>query len=197
MLLDELKNYKIYLASKSPRRRELLSDMGIEYELISTDVDESYDPSLYPAEVVQHLSRLKLSAINMTQYPANTIFIACDTVVVIDGKIIGKPKDNEEALQMLRQLSGQTHLVFSGLTVATPERMLTDFRSSGVTFVNLSDEELQYYVEHYRPLDKAGAYGIQEWIGYIGIQSIHGSFYNVMGLPTCLLWEMLQNIIRK
>ena len=197
MLLDELKNYKIYLASKSPRRRELLSDMGIEYELISSEVEESYDPSLYPAEVVQYLSKLKLSAIDMTRYPANTIFIACDTIVVADGNIIGKPKDNDEALLMLRQLSGETHVVYSGLTVATPDRMLTDFRSSGVTFVELSDEELRYYVEHYRPLDKAGAYGIQEWIGCIGIQAIHGSFYNVMGLPTCLLWEMLQNIIRK
>lgn len=195
MLLDELKNYKIYLASKSPRRRELLSDMGIGYELLSTDVEEYFDPSLSPAEVVQYLSKLKLSTIDMSRYPANTIFIACDTIVVVDGKIIGKPKDGEEALSMLRQLSGHTHAVLSGLTVATPARMLTDYRTTDVTFAELPDGELRYYVEHYRPLDKAGAYGVQEWIGCVGIKSITGSFYNVMGLPTRLLWEMLEELV--
>ncbi len=192
MLLDELKNYKIYLASKSPRRRELLTDMGIDFEVFSTEVEESYDPSLSPAEVVQYLSRLKLSTIDLSQYPANTIFIACDTIVVIDGHIIGKPKDDEEAMAMLRQLSGHTHTVLSGLTVATPARMLTDYRSTEVTFADLSDSEMQYYVQQYKPLDKAGAYGVQEWIGCVGIKSITGSFYNVMGLPTRLLWELLQ-----
>lgn len=195
MLLDELKNYKIYLASKSPRRRELLSDMGIRYELFSTDVEESYDPTLPPSEVVQYLSKLKLSTIDMSQYPANTIFIACDTIVVVDGKIIGKPKDHAEALFMLRQLSGHTHKVLSGLTVATPVRMLTDYRATDVTFAELPDSELRYYVEQYQPLDKAGAYGVQEWIGCVGIKSITGSFYNVMGLPTRLLWEMLKELI--
>ena len=197
MLLDELKNYKIYLASKSPRRRELLADMGIDYELLATEVEESYDPSMHPAEVVQYLSRLKLSAVDFAQYPANTIFIACDTIVVMDGRILGKPKDDEEALQMLRQLSGHTHTVLSGLTVATPNHSLTDYRSTEVTFAELSDGELRYYVEHYRPLDKAGAYGVQEWIGCVGISSIQGSFYNVMGLPTRLLWEMLGKIINQ
>jgi septum formation protein len=197
MLLDELKNYKIYLASKSPRRRELLADMGIDYELLSAEVEESYDPSMHPAEVVQYLSRLKLSAVDFAQYPANTIFIACDTIVVMDGRILGKPKDDEEALQMLRQLSGHTHTVLSGLTVATPNHSLTDYRSTEVTFAELSDGELRYYVEHYRPLDKAGAYGVQEWIGCVGISSIQGSFYNVMGLPTRLLWEMLGKIINQ
>ena len=195
MLLDELKNYKIYLASKSPRRRELLADMWIDYELLATEVEESYDPLMPPAEVVQYLSRLKLSAVDFAQYPANTIFIACDTIVVVDGKIIGKPKDSGEALSMLRQLSGHTHAVLSGLTVATPARMLTDYRTTDVTFAELPDGELRYYVEHYRPLDKAGAYGVQEWIGCVGIKSITGSFYNVMGLPTRLLWEMLAKII--
>ena len=194
MLLDELKNYKIYLASKSPRRRELLSGMGIDYELISTDVEESYDPSLPPAEVVQYLSKLKLSPIDMSSYPAKTIFIACDTIVVIDGKIIGKPADDTEAMNMLRQLSGHTHTVYSGLTLATPSQTLTDYRATEVTFADLSEEEMRHYVQQYRPLDKAGAYGVQEWIGYVGIKAIKGSFYNVMGLPTRLLWEMLTTI---
>ena len=195
MLLDELKNYKIYLASKSPRRRELLADMGIDYELLSAEVEESYDPSMPPAEVVQYLSRLKLSAVDFSQYPANTIFITCDTIVVADGQILGKPKDDEEALQMLRQLSGHTHKVLSGLTVATPARMLTDYRSSEVVFAELSEAEIEYYVRQYRPLDKAGAYGVQEWIGCVGISSINGSFYNVMGLPTRLLWMMLEKLV--
>lgn len=195
MLLDELKNYKIYLASKSPRRRELLADMGIDYELLSAEVEESYDPSMPPADVVQYLSRLKLSAVDFSQYPANTIFITCDTIVVADGRILGKPKDDEEALQMLRQLSGHTHTVLSGLTVATPARMLTDYRSSEVVFAELSEAEIEYYVRQYRPLDKAGAYGVQEWIGCVGISSINGSFYNVMGLPTRLLWMMLEKLV--
>lgn len=195
MLLDELKNYKIYLASKSPRRRELLADMGIDYELLSAEVEESYDPSMPPAEVVQYLSRLKLSAVDFSQYPANTIFITCDTIVVANGQILGKPKDDEEALQMLRQLSGHTHTVLSGLTVATPARMLTDYRSSEVVFAELSEAEIEYYVRQYRPLDKAGAYGVQEWIGCVGISSINGSFYNVMGLPTRLLWMMLEKLV--
>ena len=197
MLLDKLKNYKILLASKSPRRRELLTDMGLEFEILTTAVEESFDPSLSPAEVVQYLSQLKLSGLKMADYPANTIFIACDTIVVMDGRILGKPKDDEEALQMLRQLSGHTHTVLSGLTVATPQKMLTDYRSTEVTFAELSEEEIRYYEQHYCPLDKAGAYGVQEWIGCVGIKSIHGSFYNVMGLPTRLLWEMLEKLVGK
>ncbi len=195
MLLDKLNDYKIFLASKSPRRRELLTGMGIKYEIISTDVEETYDLSLSPAEVVQFLSRLKLSPINMSQYPDHTIFITCDTIVVLDGEIIGKPKDVAEAEAMVRALSGHTHTVLSGLTVATPKQTITDYRASEVTFDKLSDEEVRYYIQKYRPLDKAGAYGVQEWIGYMGIKSIKGSFYNVMGLPTRLLWEMLSQIV--
>lgn len=197
MILEKLKNYKIFLASKSPRRRELLQDMGISYETISTDVEEKFDAALSPEEVVMYLSRLKLSPIDMVQYPDNTIFIACDTIVVMNGQILGKPKDSEEAMQMVRALSGRTHLVYSGMTVATPKQTLTDFRATAVTFAELSEEEIEYYVRQYQPLDKAGAYGVQEWIGCVGIQSIHGSFYNVMGLPTRLLWDMLKQIVRQ
>lgn len=196
MLLEKLENYNIFLASKSPRRRELLQDMGISYEIISTDVEEDFNPSLSPEEVVMFLSKLKLSPINMSQYPDNTIFIACDTIVVMDGQILGKPKNSEEAVRMVRALSGRTHVVYSGLTVATPQRTLTDYRATDVSFEELSEEEIEYYVRKYRPLDKAGAYGVQEWIGCMGIKSIEGSFYNVMGLPTCLLWDMLKQVVR-
>ncbi|MCQ2283710.1 MAG: Maf family nucleotide pyrophosphatase [Bacteroidales bacterium] len=194
MLLDTLQNYKILLASKSPRRRELMRDMGLDFEIISTNVEEDYDPSWSSEEVVQYLSRLKLSPIDMTAYRQNTIFVACDTIVVADDKIMGKPKDEAEAMDMLRTLSGRTHRVLSGLTVATPQKSLTDYRLSEVTFDKLSEEEMTYYVRQYRPLDKAGAYGVQEWIGCVGIKSIKGSFYNVMGLPTRLLWQMLKEV---
>lgn len=197
MLLDTLQNYRILLASKSPRRRELMQDMNISFEVISTDVEENFDPALPPEEVVKYLSQLKLSPLDMSQYPDNTIFVACDTIVVIDGKIIGKPKSEEEAMAMLRSLSGHTHHVLSGLTVATPQRSLTDFRDSEVVFDELTEEEMTYYVQHFRPLDKAGAYGVQEWIGCVGIRSINGSFYNVMGLPTRLLWRMLKELVRE
>lgn len=195
MLLDTLQNYRILLASKSPRRRELMQDMNIPFEIISTDVEEDFDPALPPEEVVKYLSQLKLSPLDMTQYSDNTIFIACDTIVVIDGKIIGKPKSEDEAMEMLRTLSGHAHRVLSGLTVATPQRALTDYRASEVVFDDLTEEEMAYYVRQFRPLDKAGAYGVQEWIGCVGIRSINGSFYNVMGLPTRLLWQMLKELV--
>ena len=194
MLLDELNKRKIFLASKSPRRRELLSGMGVEFEVMSTDVEETYDPSWRPEQIVMHLSKLKLSPIDMAQYDPNTIFITCDTIVVVDGQIIGKPKDAEDATRMLRMLSGNTHTVYSGLTVATPQRQLTDYRSTEVVFETLSDDMIQYYIDTYKPFDKAGSYGVQEWIGRVGIREVHGSFYNVMGLPTRLLWQLLEKI---
>lgn len=195
MLLEELKNRKVILASQSPRRRELLAGMGVEFEVMKTDVEETYDPSWSPEEIVMHLSKLKLSPIDMSQYPSNTIFITCDTIVVVNGQIIGKPKDEADAKRMLRMLSGNTHTVYSGLTVATPQKQLTDYRSTDVVFETLSDEMIQYYIDTYKPFDKAGSYGVQEWIGRVGIREVRGSFYNVMGLPTRLLWQMLEQIV--
>jgi len=194
MLLTELRQYKIFLASKSPRRRELLAGMGVDFEVMTTDVEETYDSSWSPEKIVMHLSKLKLSPIDMSQYAPKTIFITCDTIVVVNGKIIGKPKDEADAKRMLRMLSGNTHTVYSGLTVATPQKQLTDFRATDVVFETLSDDMIQYYIDTYRPYDKAGSYGVQEWIGRVGIREVHGSFYNVMGLPTRLLWQMLEAI---
>ena len=195
MLLEELKNRKVILASQSPRRRELLAGMGVEFDVMKTDVEETYDPSWSPEEIVMHLSKLKLSPIDMSQYPSNTIFITCDTIVVVNGQIIGKPKDEADAKRMLRMLSGNTHTVYSGLTVATPQKQLTDYRSTDVIFETLSDEMIQYYIDTYKPFDKAGSYGVQEWIGRVGIREVRGSFYNVMGLPTRLLWQMLEQLV--
>lgn len=194
MLLEELKKRKVILASQSPRRRELLAGMGIDFDVLTTDVEETYAPSWSPEQIVMHLSKLKLSPIDMAQYDPQTIFIACDTIVVVNGQIIGKPKDRADAERMLKMLSGNSHTVYSGLTVATPRKTLTDYRATEVFFDNLSDEIIQYYIDTYKPFDKAGSYGVQEWIGRVGIREIHGSFYNVMGLPTRLLWQMLSDI---
>lgn len=194
MLLDILKNHKVYLCSKSPRRHELLAGMGIDFEYLPTNVVEKHPDTNNPVEVAEYLSQLKLSPINMEDYPKNTIFIACDTIVVLGNEILEKPKDEADAMTMIRELSGKSHTVISGLTVATPERSITSHRKTEVRFSQLSDEEIRYYVQQYKPYDKAGAYGVQEWIGYIGIEAINGSFYNVMGLPTKLLWEMLKEV---
>lgn len=194
MLFDKLKDYKVYLCSKSPRRHELLAGMGIDFEYLPTNVVEKHPDTDNPVEVAEYLSQLKLSPVKMEDYPKNTIFIACDTIVVLGNEILEKPKDEADAMTMIRELSSKSHTVISGLTVATPERNITSHRKTEVRFSQLSDEEIRYYVQQYKPYDKAGAYGVQEWIGYIGIEAINGSFYNVMGLPTKLLWEMLKEV---
>lgn len=196
MLIGKLKSYKIYLASQSPRRHQLLTGMEIDFDHLPLDVEESYPDGLSPVEVAEYLSCLKLSPINRESFPEKTIFIACDTIVVLEGKIIGKPIDESDAIRILQNLSGQQHTVISGLTVATPSSMLTRSKETEVRFKRLTDEEIQYYISKYQPFDKAGAYGIQEWIGYIGIDSVKGSFYNIMGLPTGLLWDMLHEVVK-
>ena len=173
----------------------MLAGMGVRFEILNTYVEETYDSSWTPEQIVMHLSKLKLSPIDMAKYDPNTIFIACDTIVVVDGRIIGKPKDDADAVRMLNMLSGHTHTVYSGLTVATPQKQLTDYRSTEVVFDTLSDDMTQYYIDTYKPFDKAGSYGVQEWIGYVGIREVRGSYYNVMGLPTRLLWTMLERLV--
>ncbi len=195
MLLSQLSKYKVLLVSKSPRRAALLTDMDIPFEVMTADVDESYDPQLPPEQVAEYLSQVKLTGIDRGLYPENTIFITCDTIVVTDSEILGKPKDTAEAVRMLHALSGHEHRVITGVTVATPSRELTSHRVTKVHFDTLSAEEIDYYVNKYMPTDKAGAYGVQEWIGCVGITAIEGSFYNVMGLPTKLLWDMLKQIV--
>ena len=194
MLIEQLKKYKIFLASQSPRRHQLLTGMDITFEHLPLDVDEKYPAHLTPVEVAEYLSQLKLSPLIPENYPDNSIFIACDTIVVLEGKIIGKPKNEEEAMAILHQLSGKIHTVITGVTVATLSKKITSHKTTKVKFKTLSDEEIIYYINKYKPFDKAGAYGIQEWIGYIGIEYVEGSYYNIMGLPTQLLWEMLEQI---
>jgi len=165
--------------------------MGFPFEVLHTDVEETYPEHLTPIQIAEYLSQLKLTPVNFSEYAENNLFVSCDTIVVLDGMILEKPKTEAEAANMLRQLSGKTHQVISGLTVATIGKTITKHCITEVTFKSLSEEEIQYYIKHYKPFDKAGGYGIQEWIGLIGVTSIHGCFYNVMGLPTQLLAEIL------
>lgn len=198
---------KIILASNSPRRKELLSGLGLEYEVRTLPgLDESYPDGLPMEEIPQYISRKKAAAYTLGD---DELLITADTIVWLDGEVLGKPADEAEARQMLRKLSGKTHQVVTGVTIkalsnspvkgenSLPSRegWGRSFASvSHVTFAQLSDEEIDYYVTHYRPLDKAGAYGIQEWIGYIGVTSIEGSYFNVMGLPVQRLYTELKKL---
>jgi septum formation protein len=182
---------KIFLVSKSPRRKQLLEELEICFDVLHTNVDEVYPQNYSPIQIAEYLSLLKLTPINFSEYSENDLFISCDTIVVLDDIILGKPKTEAEATTMLQQLSGKTHQVISGLTVATKKKSVTKHSITEVTFKPLLQEEIQYYIDRYQPFDKAGGYGIQEWIGLIGVTSIKGCFYNVMGLPTQLLKKML------
>ena len=182
---------KIFLVSKSPRRKQLLEELGYKFDVLHTDVDEIYPEHFSPVQIAEYLSQLKLTPVNFSDYSENDIFISCDTIVVLDELILGKPSTEAETTSMLQQLSGKTHQVISGLTVSTKEKKVTKHSITEVTFKKLSEDEIQYYIERCKPFDKAGGYGIQEWIGLIGVTCIKGCFYNVMGLPTQLLREML------
>lgn len=189
-MLDNLKKYNIILASGSPRRKELLEGLGVDFRVeVVNGIEETYPHALPVAEIPVYLSRLKAHAY---QVNANDLIITADTVVILNGKVIGKPHDEAEAKRMLSELSGNVHTVVTGVTVFTADRVESIGCSSEVEFAPLSDEEIDYYVENYRPLDKAGSYGIQEWIGYMGIKGIKGSFYNVMGLPVQRLYALLK-----
>ena len=191
-MLSNLKKYHIILASKSPRRQELLRGMGVEFSIMTKETDESF-PAVMPLdEVPQYLSLQKSLAFNDDELPADYLLITSDTVVICEGEILGKPKDREDATRMLRLLSGKTHHVVTGVTVRSVEKTEAFAVRSDVTFAELDAEEIDYYIEHCKPFDKAGAYGIQEWIGYVGISGLEGSFYNVMGLPTRKLYECLR-----
>lgn len=191
-MLENLDKYDVILASKSPRRQELLAGMGVKFRVMTRDVVEDYPSSLPAVDVPAFLSRKKASAFEINELPENYLVIASDTVVIIDNQILGKPKDTDDATRMLRLLSGRTHQVVSGVTIKTKDVTETFSAVSDVTFNILNDNEIHFYIEKYRPFDKAGAYGVQEWIGYIGVSAVKGSFYNVMGLPTQMLYQTLK-----
>ena len=191
-MLSNLKNYQIILASKSPRRQELLRGMGVDFEILTKETPENYPADLPLDEVPKYLSLQKSLAFSDEELPADYLLITSDTVVICKGEILGKPKDREDAIRMLKLLSGKTHHVVTGFTVRSAQKTESFAVRSNVTFAQLDAEEIDYYIEHCKPFDKAGAYGIQEWIGYVGISGLEGSFYNVMGLPTRKLYQCLK-----
>ena len=195
LLHDKLKPYRLILASQSPRRRQLLADAGIEFELAPRfECEESFSEEMPAAEVAEYLANLKSEA-----YPEplgeKDILLTADTVVIACNRILGKPADRAEAIAMISMLSGREHEVVTGVTLRSAERVKRFSVSSKVRFRALTQEEIEYYVDTYKPFDKAGSYGIQEWIGYVGIEGIEGSFYNVMGLPVQRLYCELGEFI--
>ena len=192
-MLSNLKKYHIILASKSPRRQELLRGMGVNFEILTKETPENYPTDLPLDEVPKYLSLQKSLAFKDDELPADYLLITSDTVVICEGEILGKPKDREVAARMLELLSGKTHHVVTGVTVRSAAKTESFAVRSNVTFAELEQDEIDYYIEHCKPFDKAGAYGIQEWIGYVGISGLEGSFYNVMGLPTRKLYQCLKS----
>lgn len=188
----ETKKLKIILASASPRRKELLAGLDLAFEVkVIKGVSESYPESLRAEEVPQYISREKAAAYQVAD---DELLLTADTVVVVDNTILGKPHDANDARRMLRLVSGRTHQVVTGVTLTTAKAQKTFGVTTDVTFRQLTDDEINYYISHYRPFDKAGAYGIQEWIGYIGVTSIHGSYYNVMGLPVQRIYQEIMKM---
>lgn len=182
---------KIYLASKSPRRQELLTLMGLTYQLLLKDVDETYPDHLNPIEVASYISEIKAKAFKPQP---DGIILTADTVVIIDNEILGKPVNAKHAFEMLKKLSGKMHLVTTAFSVVHKTQIKTYSDTTEVYFKTLSDQQILNYVENYKPFDKAGAYGIQEWMGLVAIQKIVGSYTNVMGLPTEKLYAVLQEM---
>lgn len=193
-MLDNLEKYKVILASGSPRRRELMAGLGVNYEVrILPDVDESYPDTLQGEEIPLYIAKEKADAYIPMMQP-NELIITADTIVWLDGKVLGKPRDREDALQMLRTMSGRTHKVFTGVCITTTDWQRSFTAQTEVRFATLSEDEIIYYVDNFKPMDKAGAYGVQEWIGFIGVENISGSYYNIMGLPVQKLYRELLKV---
>ena len=191
--LENLKKYHIILASNSPRRRELLAGLGIDFEVKTlSGIDESYPCDLNSDMIAQYISQKKAEAYK-SLIVDNEMVITSDTIVLLDGKVYGKPADEADACRMLGELSGRTHKVITGVCINTRERSCAFHVVTEVEFAPLSSDEIEFYVTHFKPLDKAGAYGIQEWIGSVAVRRINGSFYNVMGLPVQRLYAELKS----
>lgn len=195
MLIKQLQGYNLILASGSPRRKQLLEEMGLTFQVRPTDADEHYPQSLEGAAIAEYLAELKSEAYPDT-LSAQDLLLTSDTIVWHQGKSLAKPADAEEAREMISALSGSWHEVITGVCLRGQEKRLTRHRSTQVKFRELTPGEVQYYIETYKPFDKAGGYGIQEWIGLVGISEIKGSYSNVVGLPTALVYELLFTITR-
>lgn len=183
---------KLLLASQSPRRKELLTSLGFEFEVVKIDCEEIIPEHIKIEDAAAYLSDLKASAFRNLE--ADEVLLTADTVVAVDDQILGKPKDEADALNMLSSLSGRTHQVYTGITIKTADKVFTETDVADVTLDQLSGEEINYYIQHYKPFDKAGSYGIQEWLGMAKITNMKGSFYTIMGLPTHLVYKILKEI---
>lgn len=191
IMLENLKQYKIILASNSPRRRELLTGLGIDFEVkVLPFINEEYPDGMAVVDIAEYIARKKADAYRRVML-ADNLIITADTVVIVGNEVLGKPQDVSDAHRMLRKLSGKTHQVVTGVCLTTFEEQRHFSVSTDVTFKALTDEEIAYYIEKFRPFDKAGAYGIQEWIGYVGVTGLNGSYFNVMGLPVQRIYTEL------
>jgi len=182
----------IILGSSSPRRKELLSSLGFEFTTLNPDIDESFSNEIPVEKVAAYLAEQKTNALE-SQLKKADLLICSDTVVVINNQILGKPKDEQDAFHILKQLVGKTHKVITGVALKSLEKTHVFSVETTVTFTHLSDEKIRFYIQNFHPFDKAGSYGIQDWIGLIGVKKIEGSYTNVMGLPTCELYEAIND----
>jgi len=195
MILDKLKKYNIILASKSPRRQELLGQLDINFKVADIiDVDESYNDSIKAGDIPIYLSQKKAKAY-INRLKSKDILITADTIVWLNNSALNKPKGKSQAIEMIKSLSGNSHKVYTGVTLSSTDKSQSFVSETKVTFKKLTDNEIIYYVDKYKPFDKAGAYGIQEWIGYVGITKIEGSYFNVMGLPVQQLYSELAEFV--
>jgi len=190
MHFEELKKYHFILASKSPRRQFLLKDLGLDFEVVTREVDESFPEHLKAEQIPLYLCEKKARAFD-EELNDNTIVITADTIVWIDDHVLNKPENYEDAVRMLTLLSGRMHQVFTGVCLKSNEKMILFYVATNVYFKKITPEEIDYYIRNFHPFDKAGAYGAQEWIGYIAVEKIEGSYFNVMGLPLKELYEEL------
>ncbi len=187
-----LPHYRIILASNSPRRKELLAGLDLDFEVrIIKDIDESYPHDLPTKQIAEYISKKKAAAYLATM-AEDELVITADTIVVLGREVLGKPKNEADACRMLHELRGKTHQVITGVTLTTRDKQVSFSVETDVTFKVFTEEEIDYYVKRYQPMDKAGAYGIQEWIGYIGVTALNGSYFNVMGLPVQRIYEALK-----
>lgn len=187
--------FHIILASQSPRRQFLLHETGLEFEVLVKTTDETFPSELKAQEIALHVSEQKAMAFNFDELPVNALLITADTIVWLDNELIGKPSSPTEAKEILTKLSGRNHTVCTGICFRTAENFHSFYVNTEVYFRELEEHEIDYYIENYKPFDKAGAYGVQEWIGYVGVERIEGSYYNVMGLPVQRVYIELKKFI--
>ena len=195
MIQEILRHYNLLLGSKSPRRQELLKALGLHYSLVEIEVDEVYPAHLQGADIARYLCELKADAFETALIAPDSILVTADTIVWLEGKYIGKPSGKVEAIEMLKQLSGQQHSVYTGICLRSATRKTVFHAHTLVNFRELTKDEIEFYVTHHKPYDKAGSYGIQDWIGYIGITGIEGCYYNVMGFPVQMFYSELEKFI--